>query len=510
MDRFYTNNNYTAGGERGLKLLPILVLFGFIFLSAIVFLVMTTDNFDFLDRPYLIPWVILEAIVFTLPCAYLFYKNKFKIYHPLVFPALFYFLPSFFVGGIILILGLNEPYFMVFVQDQSYNLPLTIVIVVIGFLGLIAGFYIPFGRTIGQTVSRYLPDLKWDDEYVIFPGIFLLVLGFFNNILGFFVGVVGFQKIEETTRYDGLVFLTTLLWIQGSFMLWVAVFRRNKTDFKAFAIVSLLVVTSLIKAVFAGNRGSLLSIFITLLLSYVFAGKIIKTKQAVVLSAGLVAVVVVGMIYGTTFRQVKGTEEVIDSSRYVEDISKTFDTLGDRGVSNVLEQSLSHLTERLEAVSSLAVVVSNYEQLKPYEESYGIDNNIYKDTVTFIIPRIIWKDKPVASEPRRYAELYFNYGENSFTITPMGDLLRNFGLIGVPIGMILLGFMIRIIYSSLIENQPFSYWRSVLYFMIVPTISYENFYGAILPYVIKVGFITIVGIIITQFLIKKVSSKSSG
>lgn len=507
MDRFYTNDNYIAGKERGIKLLPVLILFGFVFLSGLIFLILTTDNFDFLERPYLLPWVILTGIVFIIPSIYLFYQNKFQLYHPLVFPVIFYFLPSFFVGGIILILGLNEPYFMSFVQDQEYNLPLTLVIVIIGFMGLTGGFFIPLAKNIGQRISGFLPIWKWDDDNIFFPGLFLLILGFFNNILGFFVGVIGFQKIEETTSYDGLIFLTTLLWIQGSFMLWVALFRRNRWDFIAFSVVALLVSTSLIKVIFAGNRGGLAQIFIIVLLSYVFAGRIIRFKQAVILGATMVLVVIVGMIYGTTFRQVKGSEERIDSSRYVENISKTFDTIGERGAGNILEQSLYSLSERLEAVSSLAVVISNYEQLKPYEESYGIDNNIYKDTVTFIVPRIVWKDKPVASEPRQYSELYFNFGESSFTITPMGDLVRNFGIIGVPLGMLLLGFIVRILYAALIENQPFSYWRSVLFFMLVPSISYESFYGSIIPYMFKVGFITMIGIIMTQFLINKVSRR---
>ncbi len=507
MNRYYTNNNYTTGKERGIKLLPVLILFGFVFLSGLIFLILTTDNFDFLERPYLLPWVILAGVVFVLPGAYLIYKNKFRLYHPLVFPVLFYFLPSFFVGGIILTLGLNEPYFMSFVQDQEYNLPFTMVIVILGFLGLTAGFFIPLAGSVGQKIGSFLPNWKWDDDHIIFPGLFLLILGFFNNILGFFVGVIGYQKIEETTSYDGLVFLTTLLWIQGSFMLWVALFRRNRWDFSSVSVAALLIGTALIKAVFAGNRGGLLQIFILILLSYVFAGRIIKLKQSILLGITMVVVVVAGMIYGTTFRQVKGSEEQIESARYVENISRTFDTIGEKGAGKILEQSFFSLFERLEAVSSLAVVVSNYEQLKPYEESYGIDNNIYKDTVTFIVPRIIWKDKPVASEPRRYSELYFNYGENSFTITPMGDLLRNFGVVGVPLGMLLLGFIVRILYAALIENQPFSYWRTVMFFMLVPSISYESFYGSIIPYMFKIGFITMVGIVMTQFLIKKVSRK---
>lgn len=505
MDRFYTNNNFTSGAERGIRLLPILALFGFVFLSGLIFIILTTDNFDFLERPYLVPWVVMAGILFTVPGAYLLYKNKFKLYHPLVFPVLFYFLPSFFVGGIILILGLNEPYFMSFVQDQEYNLPFTMLIVMLGFGGLSIGFFIPAAGSVGNLIGRGLPNWKWDDDHIIFPGLLLLILGFFNNIVGFLFGVIGYQKVEETGVYDGLIFLTTLLWIQASFMLWLAVFRRNRWDFKAFAIVSILLSTALVKVIFAGNRGGLLQIFILVLLSYIFAGKVIKFRQGVMLAVTMVALVIAGMIYGTTFRSIKGSEERVDASRYVENISRTFDTIGERDPGKILEQSFYNLSERLEAVSSLAVVVSNYEQLKPYEESYGIDNNIYKDTVTFIVPRVIWKDKPVASEPRRYSELYFNYGENSFTITPMGDLLRNFGVAGVPLGMLLLGFIVRILYAALIENQAFSYWRTVLFYMLVPSISYESFYGSIIPYMFKIGFITVVGILLTHLLIKKAS-----
>ena len=121
MNRLYIQNQSEIKPERGLQLLPIILLFGFVLVSGIIFLILTTDNFGFLSRAYLIPWSILSGIVFALPGAYLFYKHKFEIYHPLVFPVLFYFLPAFCLGGLILAFGLNEPYFMSFIQDQEYN-----------------------------------------------------------------------------------------------------------------------------------------------------------------------------------------------------------------------------------------------------------------------------------------------------------------------------------------------------------------------------------------------------
>ena len=154
-------------------------------------------------------------------------------------------------------------------------------------------------------------------------------------------------------------------------------------------------------------------------------------------------------------------------------------------------------------MSSVAVVVSNYEELKPYEESYGLDNNVWNDTVTFFVPRVVWPDKPVASDPRKYSELYFDFGDNSFTITPVGDLLRNFGVVGVPIGMFILGLFLRTIYRALIEGRRITTWSATLYFMLITAVSYESFYGSILPYLFKVGVTTVVGIVFVNFFARR-------
>lgn len=209
------------------------------------------------------------------------------------------------------------------------------------------------------------------------------------------------------------------------------------------------------------------------------------------------------MIYGTTFRQVKGTEASQSLDLYAENILTTFDKIGRTNNSGLMEFAFAHMAERLDAVSSLAVVVSTYEQLRPYEESYGLDNNIWKDTTTFFIPRVVWPDKPVASEPRRYSDLYFNYGESSFVITPMGDLLRNFGLLGVPIGMLLLGIILRVIYRALLEDQPRVLWKAALYFMLLTAVSYESFFGSIIPYLFKIGVTAVIGVVFVNLLARQ-------
>jgi hypothetical protein len=209
------------------------------------------------------------------------------------------------------------------------------------------------------------------------------------------------------------------------------------------------------------------------------------------------------MIYGTTFRNIKGSESSQSLGLYTNNVFDTLEEVGRRDNAHLLEFAFANLAERLDAVSSVAVVVSTYEQLAPYEESYGLDNNIWKDTTTFFIPRVVWPDKPLSSEPRRYSDLYFNYGDNSFTITPMGDLLRNYGVIGVPIGMFLLGIILRAIYRTFVEDQPRVLWRATMYFMLLMAVSYESFFASIIPYLFKIGVTAIVGVLLVNVLARR-------
>ncbi len=215
------------------------------------------------------------------------------------------------------------------------------------------------------------------------------------------------------------------------------------------------------------------------------------------------------MVYGTTFRSIKGSESQVSIDVYTENILDTVDKVGSSDAQSAMELGLLGLAERLDTLSSVAVVVSSYEQLYPYEESYGLDNNIWKDISTFFIPRVIWNEKPVASEPRKYSDLYFNYGENSFAITPIGDLVRNYGPVGVPIGMFLFGLLLRTMYRALIEDQPKLVWRVTLYFMLLMAISYEGFYGLLIPLLFKIGITSIVGIFIVNLIAKSIGYRKT-
>ncbi len=481
-------------------LFPLLIIGAIIIVGGLSLIYLTEDASNpFFKEMFLMPWVVLLGIVIAVPNVYLIYKKQFNFFHPLVFAAWSYFVPAFFFGGLILASGLSQPFYLAFVEDERYNLPLTLVYVCLGYGGLTLGFFFPYGKKIGETISRKLPVWNWKPESVLLPGVLLLAIGWGNNIIAFTLGILGYQKVDQIGEYDGLIFLLTLFLLEASFLLWLCIFRAEKLNVHHYIILGLVLTSSVVKAVFQGNRGSLIQMFILVACAFVFSVKRIEIRHQIYGAVLLVLALVVGMIYGTTFRNVKQSESRVSVDEYLGSIAITFDKLAEQDLAENLAEGIAAITERIEAVSSLAVIVSNYEKLEPYEESYGLKDNIWNDSITAFIPRPLWKDKPVGSEPRKFADLYFSFGENSFSVTPMGDLLRNFGPIGVPLGMFFLGFVLSVIYTSLVVEQEFSFWRTTLFYILLTGISYEGFFGTIMPYLIKYGMIAVIGLVFVNF-----------
>lgn len=479
---------------------PALVLMILSGLAGFVWLLLTGSVGDSLPNFFLMPWILGLALVEAVPIVCLYYQGKLSLANPLAFGTFSYLFPAFVIGGCMVAFGWSQPYFSVFVQDPQISLPYTMVILMIGHAGLVLGYFFPLSYRFGRYLSKFMPKGNTDPSAAFLPGFLLLGLGMINSIVGLVIGFIGYQLVEEANSYDGLLYLTTLFWMQATFFLFYAVFKLGKIDAKSISVTIVVGITAIIRALMAGNRAGLITMAMPIVMAYVLSGRTFKMKQVVICGCLAVTCLVIGMVYGTTFREVKGTEGNIDLSHYANNIGKTFDQVGQNDNWEILEFGLKSLAERIDSVTPLAVVVSTYEQMGPYEEGYGLDNNIWKDTVSFLIPRIIWNNKPLASEPRKYASLYFDYPDNSFIITPYGDLLRNFGIWGVFGGMFILGALLRIIYRALIEDQESKLWKATMYFMLLVTISYEAFYGAILPMMVKVFVISSIGLLVVRLL----------
>ena len=483
-------------------LLPIIFLWGLGLLAFFGLFWLEGGFQGSLENFYLVPWAVFAGIIVLAPSVYLVYKKKFDPFHPLVFAAWSYVFPAFILGGIILTFGWSEHYFLSFIEDQQYNLPLSLVYVAIGFLGLTIGYYLPVGVFAAKNVEKLLPNWDWKPSEAWFPGILLMLAGVGVNILGFIQGLLGYQRADEINIFDGLLSFLFILLNEGTFLLWLAIFQSKKKTGIYYIVLVILILFLPFRMALLGSRSSLLISIIPIAMAFQYSGRRLKWQHSVIFGFILSVAVCIGVVYGTSFRNIKGSEARVSAGDYIGQVSATLDYLAAEDTSRLAEQSARSLAERIENLSSLGVVVANYEKLAPFEASYGLENNIINDLYTSFIPRFVWADKPTTSDARAYSDLYFNYGENSFAITPFGDLLRNFGTVGISLGMMILGIYLRLIYTSLIDTPTPAMWKKVAYFPLLTVVSYEGFYAVIFPSVIRTCFILIVSLFIVNLIVK--------
>lgn len=484
-------------------ILPIVVLWALAFVVIAVYFWSSEGITESLGDYYLLPWAMLTAVVLLAPSAYLYSKGRFEPFHPLVYGVWSYLFPTFVGGALVLTFNLTDPYFLSYIDNPSYNLPLSLVYVCIGFIGLVVGYFLPVGRLVSEKIESFMPKKKWGTTDVWLPGMFLISAGIGLNILGFLQGLLGYQRVDEIGLFDGLLVFLTSIFTLGYVLLWLGVFHLKRGTMISYAVVALLLALIPLRMALQGNRSSLMVSIIPIGLAYWYSGRRIKWSHGILFGTLVFLALAIGIVYGTTFRNIKGSEARMSAGDYAGQVAATVEYLSRTDTVLVIEQAGQAFAERIENLSSLAVVVSNYEKLESYEESYGIKNNIINEFLTAFIPRFVWPEKPMVSDARSYSELYFNFGENSFAITVFGDLVRNFGPIGIPFGMMLLGIFLRIIYDLLILSPEPRLWKKAAYFPLLVMVHYEGFYSSIFPNAIRVLTIVVVGLFVANFLTRR-------
>jgi hypothetical protein len=476
-------------------------------LAAVFLFALNTDLSQSFPYFFLLPWIFLLLVFLLIPIAILLRQGEFSLANPLVFSVWAFFFPAFVLGGLALITGWSNPYFLTFIQDPETTLPLTIILIILGYSALSMGYFLPFGAKLGRFVSDRLDEKLREERAttLVIPGLILLLLGVLNSAIAVVLGTLGYKQGSQIASYEGLVFLTTMFWVEATFLLWYSVFRRARQTSISYAIMGLLVLSSIFRALVSGSRAMLLQGVIIVIFSFVLSGRALSIKKTLLITLSFCLAVVIGMIYGSFIRDASKENQGAGFESYVDNMLVTFETIGRNTSSDSLEFGLNTLAERLDILSSLAVVVSNYQQLEPYEETYGLKDNISKDLATTFIPRVIWPEKPQITDLNRlYGELYFNYGDNSFAMTPIGDLLRNFGVVGIFVGMLIVGILLRFIYGALIRGTQPSIFRATLYFMLLSPVNYEGFYSLIFSYMIKIGIISVIGLLLVKLIASQI------
>ena len=489
-----------ASSPNTVLFVALFLMFG-VLAALFIFLLFDENLLKSIPYLYLYPWILATAVTISAPLVYWYYKGKFDLFQPIVFAAWSFWIPAFVFGGVVLATGIVQPPHLVYIQNPEEDLPWTFAYIILGFSGLTIGYLLPWGNRIGKRLSRVLPDWNWQPGQLMVPASALLGVGLFFYISAFISGIVGYSVTNLQDAFSGVNYVLSLLSLEAGVLAGIYIFRTKTLTAEHFWAVGIIMILTFTRVGLGGNRSSLILVVMLLALAFVYSGIKLKRKHAVIFSFVAVGALVFGMIYGTAFRNLKGGEEQVSLDKQIAIVEQTLENVFTQDTGKVLGEGLSHLSERIEVTSSLAVVVSNYEKLATYEEQYGLENNIWTYTWAAFIPRFIWTDKPLLSDARSYSDLYFNFGDNSFAITPMGDLLRNFGPVGVPLGMLFIGFLARIMYSILIEDQQVTAGRAAAYYLFITNISYEGFYGTIIPSLWRILVVVAISFFVIDFFI---------
>ena len=468
--------------------LGLSILFG-----LVVIALSNTTNQSY--HSYLIPWIILLFFVLCFPLFYIVYSRSFSLFHPIVYAIWTYLFPAFVVGSLYFAIGEYEPWFMGLIPNPRYYLPLTLIFIILGFMGLSMGFFLPWGKRLGKAISGRLPSWDWRFADIFRPALVLIIIGELCKLGAFASGNLGYQYVEEASTLGATLNLLGLLSTMGSFLLWLSVFRIKRLSGSHLFIMGFLVAIIVFSVLLGGGRGAFLHNTMPLIAAYVFSKRRIRFRKGIIIGAVLAIVLLVGMIYGTVFRQIKGNESQLDIQEYFGIAITALDQLRNQGIAESVRIGIEAFLQRIETLSQLGVIVSNYVSTDTMAPGYGIPS-IWTMTWTAFIPRAIWPDKPNVSGARGLGSIYFNYGESSPAITPIIDLLLNYGPAGVFIGMAMLGMFMRIIYSALAAGRSISAWRIVGYYLLLSSVSYEGFFGSLLPLLIRVCFVFLIGTVV--------------
>lgn len=375
--------------------------------------------------------VLLYVIVGALfllcfaPACIDWYRGRldfFETIHPF---ALIYFTYC----GLGAIWVVNEPRLAKDIYLVEYLVPAAAVCLV-GWVCLLGGYYGPWSP------SRKVPKQPTESMSVVFvavPGA---------------VGALGYAASDalELLSLSGaplrasLTFLSQLapIFFFGWALAWLVFFGKKGPKGQNLLLFGLLVpVAVLIFYWTVGDKSVALSILGTPIVAFWYARRRVPWVTLAVLL--LLAVFVVFPLYNT-FRNF---DIRLGFSKRVE---MTSVAVNEWDMDAYKDRSVDLFKKRMARIMAVAAIVRDTGRWVPFQHGATI---IEAPMMTFI-PRFLWPDKPTANLGDDFAEIFRLRSpldrHTKATPTIQGEFYWNFGILGVMIGMVVLGLIMRWLY----------------------------------------------------------------
>jgi hypothetical protein len=162
----------------------------------------------------------------------------------------------------------------------------------------------------------------------------------------------------------------------------------------------------------------------------------------------------------------------------------TTESIRDWSFDEYWEQSAVMAQRRMALANCVAVVIRDVPRWIPYANG----ETLFLPAVGFLIPRVLWPDKPSFTMGRRFAEtfrvVHILDSETRVSVTVPGELYWNFDLPGIILGMALWGVALRFFYRRYGESLATDPVRHAIH--IVLLIQFVHFGGGLAAQAVSV------------------------
>jgi hypothetical protein len=427
--------------------------------------------------------VLLNCILWTLPLVSQLVARRLDPFHPLIYAALFFGIPMVVFRGAVLALG-RDSYVLTATGDFHHYLNLALTWAAVGWLSVLAGFYLPLAARLGSRM-KLLPRFMSQQVPQTSSIAAVLVIGLLINLLLLWEGAYG----SALSEFPGDLTFVSVFRALGQWFLmgwFLVVFASARVERPGGWLALLLCAGALAlgQALLSGSR-ALFFTFMIVAAAAAFYARSPRTsfRWAMTCFAAAVAGLFAGMLLISQYRILRMAEFGTEPISVQETAGLMANALEDNSRLVIREQislAVDRLIERLNSLDFLGVTLARAESLQASERVAGIDNNIVKDVVLSVIPRPLWPGKPVTGDfGLWFSRLYLDSPYLTWAgPSVFGDLYRNFGFTGIPAGMLLVGIYLRVIYEALIRRGTGGPMAPLLYFFLLHALNWEAAYSS--------------------------------
>jgi hypothetical protein len=165
----------------------------------------------------------------------------------------------------------------------------------------------------------------------------------------------------------------------------------------------------------------------------------------------------------------------------------------------VLKKNLRRINH---SATSLVFVADETPEEIPY-----FNGESYRILATKIIPRFLWKDKPIDNLGNIFGKRYKALSETdmvtSWNMPTLNEFYANFGTKGVIVGMFIIGFVIRLLMNFFSLKEKNNYLLSIGFTLLYPFLFLETHLSLVIGASIQSFiFLIIMTVICKQFIIQ--------